>query len=178
MRPSSSTTRYPRGSPPPFSPPTSSTPRRSCPPWVPTVASPTSIWREGNRRRPRSWLRRLEGLHAPADLHPQLVHRAALGPGRHLRPGVGPVGASVKLHGPGVNHPGPCFPQSHPLVTTGPSPLPVGMPIPSPRNLTRVHRRTPGSHRPHLSRPGRGDRPGISSSRSPEQPAPCLQRDP
>ena len=42
--------------------------------------------REGDRRRPRGRLRLLEALHASPDRHPQLGHRAAAGPGRHLRP--------------------------------------------------------------------------------------------
>ena len=41
--------------------------------------------REGDRRRPRGRLRLLEGLHAPPDLHHQLGHRAAAGPGRAVR---------------------------------------------------------------------------------------------
>ena len=41
--------------------------------------------REGNRRRPRVGLRRLEGLHAPADQHRELVHRPAAGAGNHVR---------------------------------------------------------------------------------------------
>jgi len=40
--------------------------------------------REGDRRRPRGRLRRLEGLHAPPDLHAQLRHRPAAGPGVHF----------------------------------------------------------------------------------------------
>ena len=36
---------------------------------------------EGNRRRPRGRVRRLEGIHAPTDHHDQLGRRPALGPG-------------------------------------------------------------------------------------------------
>jgi len=41
--------------------------------------------REGHRRRSRVGLGRVEGLHAKADLHGQLGHGAAAGPGHQLR---------------------------------------------------------------------------------------------
>ncbi len=41
--------------------------------------------REGDRRRPRGGLGLLEGLHAAADLHPELGHRPAARPGGDLR---------------------------------------------------------------------------------------------
>ena len=41
--------------------------------------------REGNRRRPRIGLRRLEGLHAPRDEHDQLLRRTAAGAGDSVR---------------------------------------------------------------------------------------------
>src|SRR5690606_3879387 len=42
--------------------------------------------REGHRRRPRVRLGCVEGVHAPADQHHQLLRLAAAGPGHPLRP--------------------------------------------------------------------------------------------
>jgi aldehyde dehydrogenase (NAD+) len=42
-------------------------------------------WREGDRRRPRVGLGRLEGLHAPRHQHGELLARAAAGAGRQVR---------------------------------------------------------------------------------------------
>ena len=42
--------------------------------------------REGNRRWPRIGLGCVEGLHAPADQHHQLLRRAAAGAGHQVRP--------------------------------------------------------------------------------------------
>ena len=41
--------------------------------------------REGDRRRPRVGVGRLEGVHAPGDEHGQLLHRAAARAGRRVR---------------------------------------------------------------------------------------------
>ena len=41
--------------------------------------------RKGDRRRPRGWLRRLEGLYAPGHQHPELRHDIAAGAGREVR---------------------------------------------------------------------------------------------
>jgi aldehyde dehydrogenase (NAD+) len=46
------------------------------------------VWRrEGDRRRPRGRLRRLEGLYAPRHQHAELRHHPAAGAGRQLRRG-------------------------------------------------------------------------------------------
>ena len=54
--------------------------------------------REGDRRRPRVGLRRLEGLHAPADEHHQLGRRGPPGPGGR----VPSLATGYKILGPWV----------------------------------------------------------------------------
>ena len=56
--------------------------------------------REGNRRRPRVGLGRLEGLHAPRHQHRQLRHQPAAGAGHPLRDLRAATGRAIKPSAP------------------------------------------------------------------------------